>query len=250
MDVDEPLSAGDIQQMLDDLGAYRRIAATTSTLTGTFASANGLQTLLVLDTNVLLSSLAFLDALVTRLAAVAEPPCAMLLPRVVIGELDGLKKSRRITSAPNAPPIRRSPSASMHARVAAAGAGSRSGVEISQLAHKATQWLERTFRRSSRLLYGQQPAETTGLPVQNVRLLPRWLELTEQNDDRILDAALYWCMRGTRAVRLITECSAESVGALHRGCEPAGQVARRAGRGDQAGAEHAGRRAARPSRRR
>lgn len=175
VDGDEPLSADAVQQVLADLTAHRHgtgrgwAASDGMGAAMQFTGASGQQTLLVIDTNVLLSSLAFLDALVTRLAELDDPPCALLLPRVVIGELDGLKRSRRITSAPNAPPVRRSPSASIHARQTGPAAAPRSGVEISVLARKATHWLEKIFRRRGRALYGQAPGEVSGLPVQSVR---------------------------------------------------------------------------------
>ncbi|ORY80227.1 PIN domain-domain-containing protein [Leucosporidium creatinivorum] len=139
-------------------------------------------TVIVLDTNVLLRHLSLLQSFVILLqqhhqVTEASPP-TLLIPHIVISELDGLKNSTRLADAHD----------------------SRTRASISTLARRATSWILSLISTSNPPpVRGQRKDET---------LLPR--DATgrqvgaENNDALVLDAALWHLKDGGKAV-LLTE---------------------------------------------
>ncbi|GAA6035906.1 hypothetical protein NBRC10512_007349 [Rhodotorula toruloides] len=127
--------------------------------------------LAVVDTNVLISHLALLREFVelaARLPPTSRP--VLLVPHIVLLELDGLKTSSRSTDT-----------------YSNNGSAARARSSISTLARSATNWLlsELSGSRENGVVRGQRKAETL-LPLDE-----RGKPFGENNDSLVLDAALY-----------------------------------------------------------
>ncbi|BGP28620.1 hypothetical protein JCM10296v2_000356 [Rhodotorula toruloides] len=125
----------------------------------------------VVDTNVLISHLALLREFVelaSRLPPSSRP--VLLVPHIVLLELDGLKTSSRSTDT-----------------YSNNGSSARARSSISTLARSATNWLlgELSGSRKNGVVRGQRKAETL-LPLDE-----RGKPFGENNDSLVLDAVLY-----------------------------------------------------------
>ncbi|GAA5834919.1 hypothetical protein JCM11251_002062 [Rhodosporidiobolus azoricus] len=132
-------------------------------------------TIVVVDTNVLISHLALLRDLVHLVASFPFPSLTLLIPHIVLLELDGLKNSSRSQN----------------------GAG-RSQASISFLARAATNWLLSALKGEEgahMVVRGQRKSET---------LLLEGKGRGGDNDSLVLDAALFFHERekGARVVLL------------------------------------------------
>ncbi|BGO99246.1 PIN domain-domain containing protein [Rhodotorula toruloides] len=125
----------------------------------------------VVDTNILVSHLALLREFV-ELAARLPPSSrpVLLIPHIVLLELDGLKTSSRSTDT-----------------YSNNGSSARARSSISTLARSATNWLlsELSGSRDNGVVRGQGKAETL------LSLDERGKTFGENNDSLVLDAALY-----------------------------------------------------------
>ncbi|BGP21455.1 hypothetical protein Rt10032_c01g0164 [Rhodotorula toruloides] len=139
----------------------------------------------VVDTNVLISHLALLREFV-ELASRLPPPSrpSLLVPHIVLLELDGLKTSSRSTDT-----------------YSSNGPSARARSSISTLARSATNWLLRELGglRDHGVVRGQRKAETL-LPLDE-----RGKPFGENNDSLVLDAALYQRQRSASRVVLLTD---------------------------------------------
>ncbi|GAA5917205.1 hypothetical protein JCM6882_002256 [Rhodosporidiobolus microsporus] len=133
-------------------------------------------TVVVVDTNILISHLALLRDLVQLVASSPSPSLTLLIPHIVLLELDGLKTSSRSTDGPG-----------------------RAQTSISSLARAATNWLLAALKSDAAVVRGQRKSETL-LPLDEARSRGG----AGDNDTRVLDAALFFREReqGVRVVLL------------------------------------------------
>ncbi|KAK4058002.1 hypothetical protein OIO90_000741 [Microbotryomycetes sp. JL221] len=145
------------------------------------ASLNGQQTtsaMIVLDTNILLRHLSLLRDVVTLLNSSDRPSVNVLVPHIVISELDKLKTVDRL----------------------AGSSDSRTRTAISTLARRAISWLLENLAGSTTAasaLRGQRKDETLITPQSDISV--------ENNDELVLDAALFHAQAKRRRVVLLTE---------------------------------------------
>ncbi|GAA5859603.1 hypothetical protein JCM8547_006159 [Rhodosporidiobolus lusitaniae] len=141
------------------------------------AGAAGAGAVVVVDTNILISHLSLLQHLValvsSSLSSSSSPPAlTLLIPHIVLLELDGLKSSSRIADSGRG--------------------GVRGQASISTLARAATNWLLSCLSPSrngeGQVVKGQRKSETL-LPPEGARG-------RGDNDSIVLDAALFFARRG------------------------------------------------------
>ncbi|GAA5969253.1 hypothetical protein JCM11641_007529 [Rhodosporidiobolus odoratus] len=128
-------------------------------------------TLVVIDTNILISHLALLRELVHLVSSSSSttPSCTLLIPHIVLQELDGLKNSSRLTDQ--------------------AGDGRRKAqTSIASLARAATNWLLTVLDPASpgqTVVRGQRKSEVlNGNPEEG--------RASRDNDSLVLEAALFF----------------------------------------------------------
>ncbi|KAI9306894.1 PIN domain-containing protein [Cunninghamella echinulata] len=129
---------------------------------------NNYQQVIVLDTNFLISNLGFLQELIT--IAELRNDCLLIVPWVVIQELDGLKKS--------------------HSKQSTKGKQER----VDELARKAMRFLEGLLVKQSPALRGQKTNEI--YDNDNIK--------TYIGDDCILDCCLYFRYKLEKPVKLLS----------------------------------------------
>jgi hypothetical protein len=115
----------------------------------------------VIDTNVLLNHGSLLPEVVDFLAHTryASPPASLLIPRIVIHELDSLKLSSRTTDR-GPPPIDPSnSSSSIHSPARPRRGALR--VSVGQLARQAGTWLVESMRKYPACVRGQAKVEVS-----------------------------------------------------------------------------------------
>ncbi|GAA5876024.1 hypothetical protein JCM16303_006996 [Sporobolomyces ruberrimus] len=152
---------------------------------GTKPSGDG--TIVVVDTNILISHLPLLRSFVglcTSLSPSKRP--TLLIPHIVLRELDGLKTSARSTDIP------------VHA-TSAQTRPNRMNASISTLARAATNWLlsvipsASTSTQNPSIVRGQRKSET---------LFSQHAVRGENNDSLVLDAATFFVHQSKRVVLL------------------------------------------------
>ncbi|GAA6006495.1 hypothetical protein JCM10207_004951 [Rhodosporidiobolus poonsookiae] len=140
--------------------------------------------LVVVDTNILISHLPLLRDLVQLVStSTPAPPLTLLIPHIVLQELDGLKASSRSTDIPD-------PSVNGYRR--------RMQTSISSLARAATNWLLSAMSGTGHaVVRGQRKSETLVSASGAGRS-------GQDNDSLVLDAALFFQQqeRGVRVVLL------------------------------------------------
>ncbi|BGP12590.1 hypothetical protein JCM10213v2_000507 [Rhodosporidiobolus nylandii] len=141
-------------------------------------------TVVVVDTNIVISHLPLVRELVQLVASSPTPSLTLLIPHVVLLELDGLKSSSRSTDVST-------PRADGNLR--------RMQTSISALARAATNWLLAALesgRPGSSVVRGQRKSETL--------LSQHAVRGAGDNDSLVLDAALFFRQReeGARVVLL------------------------------------------------
>ncbi|KAJ2845399.1 hypothetical protein IWW36_004798, partial [Coemansia brasiliensis] len=140
--------------------------------------AEGARLAAVIDTNYFIDNLPLIKALTTR---ALEFGVVVVVPWIVIQELDGLKSSNRINSS----------------------SGS-SFVDIGALARKATRFLEDELGRKGSALRCQKRSE--------------YVLKEAENDDKILDCCLYFMEKKSLPVALLTRDRNLTVKARANGC--------------------------------
>ncbi|KAJ2160439.1 hypothetical protein GGF46_002265 [Coemansia sp. RSA 552] len=137
----------------------------------------------VLDTNYFIDHLPLIRNLTSR---APEHGLVVIVPWVVLQELDGLKMSSRYTNAPGEAPT-----------------------EVGQLARSAIRYLDHELDRSGSALRCQKRAE--------------YLVREAVNDDRILDCCLYFMEKKKLPVAILTKDRNLAVKARANGCASCGE---------------------------
>ncbi|BGP44634.1 hypothetical protein JCM10450v2_000448 [Rhodotorula kratochvilovae] len=135
---------------------------------------------IVVDTNVLISHLALLRDFTDLASSPTLPPShrpLLLIPHIVVAELDGLKSSTRAAD------VSRGPS------------NPRGQSSIASLARAATNWLLQAL---------SAPAEAGAVRRGETLFGAEGAPLGENNDSLVLDAALYHAQQGHARVVLLT----------------------------------------------
>jgi rRNA-processing protein FCF1 len=154
------------------------------------------------DTNVLISCLELLKEAVEALSKFLSPPIRLLIPLIVIRELDGLKLSTRLVTLP---PVQ---STSRHSPVKKAS----SQVELSTLARQATTFILNAIASFPHLIKAQRKAESDDPAI--------WKTSVANADDKVLDAALYWNVRLPGQVGIVSNDKNLCVKAVAEGMWP------------------------------
>ncbi|GAA5898642.1 hypothetical protein JCM5296_005948 [Sporobolomyces johnsonii] len=154
--------------------------------------ADGAGAVVVVDTNILISHLPLLRSL-TELCASASPLLSsrrptLLIPHIVLRELDGLKTSSRSADTPV--------NLASHE-----GLPRRAQASVAILARAATNWLLSALPSSSAPLVDTAPSIVRG-QRRSETLLPKHAP-GENNDSLVLDAALYFRQRGETGQRVV-----------------------------------------------
>lgn len=140
--------------------------------------------LIILDTNVLISRLPWLKALVNQLLASPDVGTTLIVPGIVIQELDGLRNSQRTNNAKRSD-------------------GTTSVVQVAALARQANDWLLPIINRVA-CVRGQKSTESPRgnwmynrsgvrgplLPIGAPADPTRTAQM--ENDDLILECAIYF----------------------------------------------------------
>jgi rRNA-processing protein FCF1 len=129
----------------------------------------------VLDTNFILSHLDFLKELLQLLRPHNPREVQLIIPFIVIRELDGLKNAKSKRSPKSSPVL------------------SNRSENVAELAQQANVFLYEQFHANHSFLRGQSLSET--LEKNNPDYTP---------DDRILDCARYWQKQGCLHVFLFS----------------------------------------------
>jgi hypothetical protein len=130
------------------------------------------------DTNVFISRLSLLDAIVSLLRHVPSAPVVFLVPVVVVRELDGLKTSQRMVPEPvDEDNDERRSSNSLETSIYASSSSTRNRknknktVPLGVLVGKAIDWLRRNVNQSP-VVRGQRRDESLAADILSRPLYP------------------------------------------------------------------------------
>lgn len=172
MDVDVERAAA----VIDEINAGRRgwayedmeIDSEAQVLPSHPATLKGGQSLLaVIDTNVLLNHVDLLQPLIDFLASTkySTPPCSLVIPRIVVQELDKLKSSSRTTNQAQPLANPNSSAASRHASSRPSDWNGQTQTALNALAGRVASWMVVALKERPACVRGQSREETS-LPQQ------------------------------------------------------------------------------------